>query len=425
MYAILHPAPPRRTRESRGRLARLALVALPLLTGCKPTPPAPTALPPVEVSVSRPLTQTVSDSLEFTGTTAALEQVEIRARVTGYLQSVHYQPRAVVEPNELLFTIDPRPFQNVLDSALGSEAALQAQLIKAQSDLEKIERLVRQGAASQDELTTNLASRDSLVGQIAQAQAEIAAARLNLDFCTVEAPSHGRVARNEIDPGNIVTADVTLLTTLVNDDALYAYFNVSERDALVIRDQTHQRLAAQGKTFRDQPPLAEIAPPAYLGLMTETGYPHAGQIDYGAPAVDPGTGTIELRARFPNDDELLLPGLFVRLRVPISQPYEALTVTERALGSDQGQRYVLVVNEQNVAEYRPVQVGTLHEGLRVITAGLQPTDWVIVNGVQRVRPGATVKPNQVAMPTAPAGASAGRHAGAAAASAPATDDAAP
>lgn len=379
----------------------LGVLVVVVAVGCKQqTPPRPSLT--AEVTVSHPVTQEVTDALEFTGTLSALESVDIRARVTGFLEEVHFKPRAKMNKDDVLFTIDQRPFKNALDSAVGAEQSLQAQLVKAQWDLDKTQRLVAQGAASQDELTTALTTRDSTAAQIAQAQAQIQTAKLNLDFCTVIAPIHGRVSRNLIDPGNIVTADATLLATIVNDDAIYAYFNVSEQDALVIRDRTRRRLEAEGRTFREQPEPSEVRPPTYLGLMTEDGFPHAGYIDYIAPEVDSSTGTIQLRARFENADGTLLPGLFVRVRVPISKPYQGLTVTERALGSDQGQRYVLVVNDKNVVEYRAVQIGTLHAGLRVIEQGLRPDDWVIVNGMQRVRPGIPVKPVQAPMPTGPA-----------------------
>jgi multidrug efflux system membrane fusion protein len=369
--------------------------------GCDRAPVA-TAPPPAEVVVSQPLVQEVAETGEFTGTTAALESVEIRARVTGFLEQVHFQPRAKVNVGDMLFTIDKRPFQNALDQAKAAEASFHAQLVKAQSDLDKMEDLISKGAASQDELTTALTTRDSLAAQAAQARAQISNAQLNLDFCTVTAPIHGRVSRTLLDPGNLIAADNTVLATLVNDDDVYAYYNASERDVLVLRDYVRQRLAAQGQTPQTQPDLAAARPPASLGLMTEEGFPHPGYIDYAAPAVDPGTGTIQVRARFPNADGVLLAGLFVRVRVPFGEPHSALLVTERALGSDQGQRYLLVANSQNIVEYRPVKVGPRHDRLRVITDGLRPDDWVIVNGLQRVRPGVTVKPVQAPLDAAPA-----------------------
>lgn len=384
-----------------GRNALSGLMVVGALWGCGQTP-APTPPLPAEVTVSRLTTELVTDALEYTGTTAPLEAVDIRARVTGFLEEVCFRPRAIVNKGDVLFLIDQRPFKNALDSAIAVEAALQAQLRKAQSDLDKVERLVPQGVASQDELTAAVAARDALAGQIAQAQAQIQTARLNFDFCRVTAPIHGRVSRNLMDPGNIVAADNTVLTTIVNDDAVYAYFNFSERDALVLRAEIHRRLEAAGKSPRELLDLAEARPAAFLGLMTEDDFPHAGHIDYVAPNVDPGTGTVEARARFENTAGMLLPGLFVRLRIPVTEPYQALTVTERALGSDQGQRYLLVVNEQNIVEYRPVKIGTLHGGSRVILGGVSPDDRVIISGLQRVRPGVTVHPVPAFTTTAPA-----------------------
>jgi RND family efflux transporter MFP subunit len=314
--------------------------------------------------------------------------------VTGFLEKVHFQPRAKVNPGDVLFTIDQRPFQNTLDQAKAAEASLKAQLVKAQWDLDKEQDLMARGAASQDELTTAVTTRDSLAAQVGEAQARVNNAQLNLDFCTVTAPIHGRISRTLLDPGNLVAADNTVLASIVNDDDIYAYFNASERDVLTLREQVRQQLVAEGKTPQSQPDIAIVKPPVFLGLMTEDDCRHEGYIDYTAPALDPSTGTIQVRARFPNAAGQLLAGLFVRIRAPLGQPRPALLVAERALGSDQGQRYVLVTNAQNVVEYRPVKIGSRHDRWRVITDGVKADDWVIINGLQRVRPGVTVKPVQ-------------------------------
>lgn len=395
------------------------------LAGCdrQALGPAATA-PPAEVTISRPLVQEVTDWMEGTGTTAPLEEVEVRARVTGFLQHVHFEPRARVKPGDVLFTIDPRPFRNALDSATAALAATQAQLVKAQADLEKVQSLIERGAASEDELTSALATRDSLKAQGSANEATIANARLQLDWSSVTAPIHGRISRNLVDPGNLVAADTTVLATIVNDTSIFVYFNATERGVLTLREHVRRQLAAMGAPPDKQPEVREANWPAYVGLMTEEGYPHAGVIDYVAPALDPGTGTQQLRMVIPNEGGLLLAGLFVRVRVPVSKPYAALTVTERALGLDQGQRYLLVVNDQDVVEYRPVTVGTLHAGLRGITAGLSPTDRVIVNGIQRVRPGLKVKPIEAPMPVGPDNAR-DRPAASAPATSPATPPTAP
>jgi RND family efflux transporter MFP subunit len=370
------------------------------LTGCEQGAPASAAAaPPAEVSVSLPVTGTITDALEFTGTTAALESVDVRARVTGFLDAIHFQPRAKVKKDELLFTIDKRQFKTALDHALANLEARKFELEKAEWDFQKAEELAGGGAVSMDERMTARTRRDQATAEVARAQAAADEARLELDFCSVTAPIQGRIGRNLIDVGNIVTADATMLATIVNDDDIYAYFSCAERDVLTLRERRRQELAAAGR------PVSQPSPehmPVYLGLMTERGFPHRGEIDYVSPSLDPNTGTIQVRARFPNPNGILLPGLFVRIEVPIGEPYEALTVTERALGSDQGQRYLLVVNAQNVVEYRPVQVGTLQDGLRVIEKGISPADRIVTLGLQRVRPGLTVKPVEAPMPTGPA-----------------------
>lgn len=369
------------------------------LAGCDRQALAPAAAaPPAEVTVSRPLVQEVTDWMEGTGTTAPLEAVDVRARVTGFLEKVHFAPRALVNPGDALCTIDPRPFRNALDSAQAALEATQAQLIKAEWDLKKTQDLIQRGAASEDELASALATRDALKAQASANAAAIANATLQLEWSSVTAPIRGRISRNLVDPGNLVAADTTVLANIVNDAGIYVYLNASERDVLTLREHAQRERAAAGAPRGEPVDLRELHWPAYVGLMTEEGFPHAGVIDYAAPAVDASTGTQQVRVLIPNDDGLLLAGLFVRIHVPVSRPYAALTVTERALGSDQGQHYLLVVNEKHVVEYRPVTVGTLQANLRVISAGLAPTDWVIVNGIQRVRPGLTVKPIEAPMP---------------------------
>jgi membrane fusion protein, multidrug efflux system len=390
-----------RTEAVPVRFSAVPAVLLIALAGaCEQKQPM-AAPPPPEVAVSRPMMHEVTDSADFTGTLAALESVEVRARVAGFLDQMHFVPRAKVNKGDLLFTIDQRPFQLALANAIADRDSKKAQLVKAEFDADKTSGLYTGGMASADEFTKNNASRDDLRAQLAAAEAQTNNAQLRLDWCSVTAPIHGRISRNLIDPGNIVDADKTVLATIVNDDDVYAYFNASERDILNIREETARARAAGGQptTQRD---VSSMRPAAYMALMTETGYPHAGVIDYVAPELDSSTGTIQLRARFPNPDGTLVAGLFGRIRVPLGAPYKALTVSDRALGSDQGQRYVLTVNDKNVVEYRAVKVGLLDSGLRVIIEGIDPQDRVIVNGLQRVRPGVTVKPQEIPMPMGPA-----------------------
>jgi RND family efflux transporter MFP subunit len=379
----------------------LAVVAL-TVCGCRSAPPSTAALPPAEVTVSRPLVQEVTDSLEYTGSTVALAAVDVRSRVTGFLEKMHFEPRQRVRAGDVLFTIDVRPFQSALDRAIADQESKQAQLVKAEFNADKVQALFREGNAAPDELTRETSDRDMVRAALAASKAAVEQAKLERDWCQVTAPISGRVSRNLVDVGNIVLADQTVLANMVNDDSVFAYFNISERDALTIRERTLAEAAASsGGTAVSQPELRARQWPVYMALMTERGYPHVGILDYSAPQVDASTGTVQIRGVFDNPAGRLLAGLFVRLRVPIGKPRQALRVTERALGSDQGQRYLLVVNDKNVVEYRPVNIGSLQEGLRVIDSGVTANDWVIVNGIQRVRPGVTVKPIQAPMPALP------------------------
>jgi len=373
--------------------AALAAGGLILLAGCSANPaqalPAP---PPAEVVVSKPITRSVTETIDATGVLAPLEDVEIRPRVTGFLEKMYFSPRAIVKKDQLLFTIDPRPFEMALSQAEAELAALRAQMLKAENDVKKVEELFARGAASADERIDVVSKRDALAANIAAAYARKSQAELNLDWTSVKSPIEGRISRNLIDIGNLVSADTTVLARVVNDADVYAYYDISERDSLALR----QRARLTG----DKLPVDRKAT-AFLGLMTDTGFPYEGVVDYADPSLRPSTGTIQVRSRFPNPDGVLIGGLFARVRVPVSKPFDALMVTERALGSDQGQRYVLLVNAKDVVEYRPVKVGKLENGLRVIEQGLSGDDRVITNGLQRVRPGVTVKPVEAPMPVAP------------------------
>lgn len=391
-------------RRCLGRTLPAVFFSLPLLlASCERPAAPPAARPPVEVTVSHPLVQTMTETLEFTGTTAPAAMVEVRARVSGFLEAVWFEPRDRVAAGQVLFEIDARPFAAERDKAAASVAALTAEFAKAESDRAKVEELFERGVTSSDELTTARTRSAALQAQIAGAEAALAEAELRLNWCRVEAPITGRISRNLLDPGNLVTADATVLATIVNDDVIYAYFDASEIDVLRLREAARTgRLTSPAEG--PQPEIRALQWPVHLGVMTDTGYPHTGVLDYSAPALDPGTGTVQVRGRFDNMDGVLMAGLFVRVQVPASAPFDALLVAERALGFDQGQRFALVVNAQNIVEYRPVEVGSLRDGLRVIRAGLRPDEQVIVNGLQRVRPGVTVQPMHGPMPADPAAA---------------------
>jgi RND family efflux transporter MFP subunit len=374
-------------------LWRLSLVGIVfLLTACQQQHTAPPPPPPPRVTVSQPIVREVVEWDEYTGRLEAVESVAVRARVSGYLQSVHFTDGALVQQGALLFVIDPRPYQAELHRAqAGLDQAL-ARFERTQKDLARAQQLVRSRAVSQEEVDTRAADRREAQESVQAARAAVAAARLDVEFTQVKAPISGRISRPFVTEGNLInggTGNATLLTTIVSLDPIYGYFEVDERSYL---KYTH--LWRNGA----HPSSHDAKTPVYLGLANETGFPRQGHLDFIDNRLDPNTGTMTGRAIFPNTDLTLVPGLFARLRLPGSNRYEALLLPDEAIGSDQSQRFVLVVNDQNTVEYRKVEPGPMTDGLRVIRNGLKPEEWVIVNGVQRVRPGAKVAPQQQAAP---------------------------
>jgi membrane fusion protein, multidrug efflux system len=349
--------------------------------------------PPAEVVVSHPLKREVTQYLEFTGTTAALEFVEIRARVEGWLESVHFTPGTRVKKGDLLFIIDPRPFKAQVDQ---SEAALkgkEADLQLKQANLKRASQLLSSASISQLQYDINNADEAVAVAQVGIAKADLEKAKLDLAYSQLTAPSDGSVSRNYVDIGNLVGAkDKTLLTEIVNDSSVYVYFDVSERDLLMLI-RKWPRLESEATADREKPP-------AYLQLADESGYPHTGKVDFLESRVDPSTGTLRIRAIFVNDKGLLVPGLFGRVRVPIEQK-NALLLPELAVGIGQAGRYVLVVNKDQVVEQRLVKTGQLEGTLRVVEEGLTEDEWVVVNAIQRARPGAKVSPKESAISSTP------------------------
>jgi membrane fusion protein (multidrug efflux system) len=363
--------------------AFLALGALTaLLAGCERrntfVPP-----PPNEVTVSHPERRTVTNYLEYTGTARAVETVQVRARVEGYLDRIQFKDGQEVEQGQLLFEIDPRPFRAKLDAAQAELASAQAQFARRESDFQRDTRLRQRGALSEEEYVTTRAERDAARAAVAAAQATVATAELDLGYTQVTAPIAGHITERRVDVGNLVgRGDATPLATIVRDNPIHAYWTASEADLLRVRS----KIPEGQRDVRDAPM------PIDLGLANEQGYPHQGQFDYADPYVDPATGTITGRGTFENPDHAIVPGMFVRIRVPLERDQDALLVPERAIGSDQAGRYVLVVNDRDVVEQRPIVPGSLVDGMRVIASNLEPDDRVVVNGLQRARPGTRVKP---------------------------------
>jgi membrane fusion protein, multidrug efflux system len=321
-----------------------------------------------------------------------VEAVDIRARVNGYLQSVHFTDGAIVKKGALLFVIDPRPYQAELNRAKAQLEQAIARFERTQKDFARAQQLVKSRAISQEEVDTRSADQREAQEAVQAARAAVEAARLNVEFTQVKAPISGRISRHLVTEGNLInggTAESTLLTRIVSLDPLYGYFDVDERAFL-----KYTRLWRNGT----RPGSREVNIPVELGLADETGFPHQGHLDFIDNRLDPNTGTMTGRAVIPNPDLTLTPGLFARIRLPGSSQYEALLLPDEAIGSDQTQRFVFVVDDQNTVEYRRVELGPIIDGLRVVRSGLQPEEWVIVNGVQRVRTGTKVDPQQQALP---------------------------
>jgi membrane fusion protein, multidrug efflux system len=351
------------------------------------------AIPPAEVIVSHPLQKEVIQYLEFTGTTAALEFVEIRARVEGWLESIHFAPGSSVKKGDLLFVIDPRPFQAQVDQSEASLRGKQADLQLKQANLKRAQQLLSTASISQLQYDINSADEAVAVAQVGIAKADLEKSKLDLAYTHLTAPTNGRVSRNYVDIGNLVGArEKTLLTEIVNDSSVYVYFDVSERDLLMLI-RKWPKIESEATSDREKPS-------AYIQLADEAGYPHTGKVDFVESRIDSSTGTLRVRAIFPNDKGLLVPGLFVRVRVPIDQK-EAVLVPELAVGISQAGRYVLVVNKDQIVEQRLVKTGQLERTLRVVEEGLAKDEWVVVNAIQRARPGAKVSPKESAISATP------------------------
>jgi len=355
--------------------------------------------PPPKVTVAKPLQQEVTDYLEFTGTTQAFEEVEVRARVAGFLQSMEFTPGTDVEKGDLLFVIDPREYQAELNAADAELSSAEAQLKRAKIEFERAEKLFKQKAGAETDVVKWRGQRDVASADVLRAKAKVEKASLNLSYTKVEAPISGRVSRNLMDLGNLVgEGEPTLLTTVTRYDPIYAYFNLNERDLLKVMAMNRKALQEKGLDAAEDPEIkADIQ--VFLAIANEEGYPHQGKLDFAESVVDKDTGTLQLRGVFPNPGKMpvLIPGLFVRLRIPVEKRENALLVTEPAIGSDQSGRYLLAVNSENTVEKKPIRMGQLVDGLRVIEEGLRPDDRVVVSGLQRARPGAKVDPEQTDM----------------------------
>ncbi len=392
----------RRTGPARGKRRLLAVLASGMaffMAACEQEN-AYVAPPPPTVTVAVPLQQDVTEYLEFTGTTAAAAYVEVRARVPGVLDRVLFEPGKPVRKGEILFNIDPSEYEADLQAAEADLAVVQAELDQATTELQRSERLVKKGAIAETVVVEWRTKENVAKAQMKQAQAKVDRANLNLGYTKIEAPINGRVGRNAVDPGNLVgEGEATLLTAITDYDPMYVYFNLNEIDLLRVLKMFKVKIeeANLGANGTSNTRRAKI--PLGMGLADEQGYPHEGLTDYGESGVDPETGTLQVRGVFDNKGHPppILPGLFARIRMPVQIRKDALLVTERAVGADQGGRYVLVVTGDGQVEKRAVRTGQRQDGLIVIEEGLKPGERVVVKGLQRARPGAPVNAEEIEM----------------------------
>jgi RND family efflux transporter MFP subunit len=341
---------------------------------------APRPATAVSVKVVTPEARELADFVEFTGRTEAREFVEIRARVNGYLTEIPFRPGKEVQKDDVLFVIDPRPYQAELDRSEATKATVEARLKRTVAELARATELREKGVNTQADFDKAVADQAEAAASLLGATASVEKAKLDLTFTKVRAPIDGLTSRELLTIGNLVAADSSLLTTIVSLDPVHAYFDVDERTALEIQARIRANAQPDARK-RDDVPVR-------LGLQTETGFPHVGVIDLVNNRVDPNTGTLSVRARFENAERILMPGLFVRLQFQLGPPKSRLLIPERAIAQQQGQRYVYVMGADDKAVRKEITIGRLDGASRVVEQGLTADDRVVVTGLHRVRPGA-------------------------------------
>ena len=341
-------------------------------------PPAPP-----EVTTANPVVKDITTYYYFTGTAESIASVEIRTRVEGFLETVDFEPSSDVEKSKLLFTVEPDKYEANRDQAQAKLNASIAEKEKAQSELERVEQAIKAQAVSEQEVTSKRAQRDKAIASVKAAQAILADAELELSYTKIHTPIDGKVSRNLVDIGNLVgSGEDTLLTTVVTMDPVYVYFNVSE---FIVLERLSEH-AKEGKEVQDE--HYEFS----IGLSNEEAFPRKGELDYIDNVVDPSTGTINVRGVVDNKDEVIVPGMFVRVRLPADKKKDAILIEEAALGTDIGGKYLMVVGDDNIVEQRQVETGALVDNMRVIEKGISLDETYIVNGLLRARPGKAVTP---------------------------------
>lgn len=391
----------------RNRVMLISALTAAVLSGCgnggaEAPPPGP---PPV--SVAPALERQVAEWDEFSGRIEAVESVQLSPRVGGYLQSIHFKYGSMVKKGDLLFQIDPRPFQAEVARAEAALASAKARADLARTELVRAERLLKDSMVARREYDTRASGQRDAEAAVRAAQAALRTARLNLEYTSIRAPISGRIGRAETTVGNLVQGEgpsPTVLTTIVSIDPIYAAFEGDE--------QVYLKYVAMARGG-ERPSSRTTPNPVLMGLANEQGFPHTGRMEFVDNRLDPQTGTIRVRAVFDNKDGRLTPGLFARIKLVGSGSYQAVLINDRAVGTDQSKKFVLVLDSENKASYRPVSLGPLVDGLRVVKQGLKAGEVIVVNGIQRVRPGMQVAPQTVSMenPEPPASPSAAMPAG--------------
>ena len=369
-----------------------ALLLLLLVAGCDSNPPRAQAGPPPapQVTVAKPAKRLVADRDEYVGRFVAVDAIEMRARVSGYLDAVHFQDGQLVKKGDLLFTIDRRPFEATLAQAQANLAQARANLAYAEADLARGQSLVRGSTITQQTFDQRTQAKRVAEATVAAQDAAVRQAMLDLEFTELRAPVSGRIGDRRVSPGNLVTGGTTgtttLLATITSIDPIRFEFTMDETSYL-----HYIRLAGDGEAAN-----RGINAPVELKLIDEPKFAHEGKMDFVDNAIDRGSGTIRTRAEFSNPNGILAPGMFARIQVPVGSPNEALLVPDAAIGTEQVRKFVLVVDGENVARPKYVTLGPVVAGLRVVTAGLEASDRIIVNGLMRVRPGVKVTPQETA-----------------------------
>ncbi|MFM8415791.1 MAG: efflux RND transporter periplasmic adaptor subunit [Planctomycetota bacterium] len=382
----------------RRSLPPILLTLLGVAAGCGRPAPAVVELPPPQVRVATPVARDVTEYVVFTGNAGAVEEVDLRARVSGFVTKIHFGDGERVSKGQPLFTIDERPYQIARDQAAAEVEKQAAELAELEREVVRNGPLVAKNVVTREQYEILVAKRDMSKAMLDKARAALAKASLDLEFCTITSPLDGRISARNVSPGDLVTADSTgsrPLVTVVSTKPIHVYFEADERS--VLRSRARAQAARAEREAGGGEPVAwrnirELAIPVEVALVADEGFPRTGVLDFVDVAAAATTGTIRCRAELANADELVLPGMFVRVRLPAGDPAPAVLVPERAIGLDQGRRYVCVVGPDGRVEHRTVEPGSQEGDLRVITKGLTGDERIVVEGLQKARDGAVVRP---------------------------------